>query len=211
MEQINKRLGTDYPVTFYWTDCKWNPRNPEYKKVSREYPFQLISGRVHHTMTMTVLCPYLSETDTECMEPLNEEFTYSMPEHQGIPNESSLPGDQEMHFKAGSVSIPVCALNRADGEAMHIKTGDIITLENVFKKKIRGKAFLTDEIMPGIIKTAFGPGGQKASGIGFINHTCEYTPNINELHDPDNINVITGTPGFGDIMVKIIKTSEGSS
>jgi hypothetical protein len=59
--------------------------------------------------------------------------------------------------------------------------------------------------MPGVIKTAFGPGGQQASGIGFMNHTSEYTPNINELHDPDNFNRFTGTPGFGDIMVKIVK------
>ncbi|MCK5505814.1 MAG: hypothetical protein KAJ10_11665 [Thermodesulfovibrionia bacterium] len=59
--------------------------------------------------------------------------------------------------------------------------------------------------MPGVIKVPFGPGGQKASGLGFINNIHSYTPNINELHDPDNFNQLTGTPGFGDIMVRVTK------
>ena len=108
-------------------------------------------------------------------------------------------------FKTNSISIPILALNSRDGESLCLKTGDIITLENPLQKKIKGKVFLTEEIMPGVIKTAFGPGGQKASGIGFMNHVSEYTPNINDLHDPDNFNRLTGTPGFGDIMVKIRK------
>ena len=88
---------------------------------------------------------------------------------------------------------------------MQLKTGDLISLETPLKKMITGKVFLTEEVMPGVIKTAFGPGGQKASGLGFINNISEYTPNINELYDPDNFNRLTGTPGFGDIMVRIVK------
>jgi anaerobic selenocysteine-containing dehydrogenase len=99
-------------------------------------------------------------------------------------------------------------MNRTDGERLRIKTGDIIVLENPLKKKIRGKAFLTDGIMPGTVKTAFGPGGQKASGRGFTDRTAGYTPDINELHDPENISPFTGAPGFGDIMVKITRESE---
>jgi anaerobic selenocysteine-containing dehydrogenase len=208
IEQINKRFGTGYPTTFYWADCKWNPKNPAFNAISEKYPFQLISGRVHHSMTMTVVCPYLAETDTECMERLNDDFDYAMPELDDIPNEYSIPENQNTLFKAGSVSIPVFALNRSDGENLRLKTGDSIILENPFKKRIKGKAFLTEEIMPGVIKTPFGPGGQKASGLGFINNTCEYTPNINELYDPDNFNRLTGTPGFGDIMVKVIKATD---
>ena len=205
LENINKKFGTDYPTTFYWSDCKWNPKNPLFKKISKEYPFQLISGRVHYAMTMTVVCPYLAETQTECMKPLNDDFKYTMPEQKNVPEKYSIPDEREVSFNAGSVSIPVFAFNSTDAEFLGIKIGDIVTLENPLKKSITGKVFVTEEIMPGVIKTAFGPGGQKASGIGFINNTAEYTPNINELFDPKNISVFTGMPGFGDIMVKVIK------
>jgi anaerobic selenocysteine-containing dehydrogenase len=128
-----------------------------------------------------------------------------MPGNGEIPDASRISEDRESTFKAGTVSIPVFAINRTDGENSRINTGDMVILENPHKKKIKGKAFLTEEIMPGIIKVPFGPGGQKASGLGFINNISEYTPNINELYDPENFNRITGTPGFGDIMVKVIK------
>ncbi|UCD34775.1 MAG: ABC transporter permease subunit [Nitrospiraceae bacterium] len=205
LEKINKRFGTSFPTTFYWADCNWNPKNPRYRQLSRQYPFQLISGRVHHSMTMTVICSYLSETETECMAPLNNDFEYAMPPLSATPNHSGLPETGNSLLRAGTVSIPVFALNRSDGEAMRIRTGDLIILENPLKRRIAGKALLTEEIMPGVIKVPFGPGGQRASGLGFINATCGYTPNVNELHDPQNINAFTGTPGFGDIMVRVIK------
>lgn len=207
LEEFNKRFGTDYPVTFYWRDCKWNPKNPSYRDISKKYPFQLISGRVHHAMTMTSICPYLSETETECMKPLNMDFEYVMPELKDIPNKYSMPENKVIAFNAGTVSIPVFAFNRIDAEQLRIKNSDIVILENPFKKTIKGKVFITEEIMPGVIKTAFGPGGQKASGIGFINNTAGYTPNINEMVDPENMTGYTGMPGYGDIMVKVIKTN----
>jgi thiosulfate reductase/polysulfide reductase chain A len=205
IENINSAFGTDLPATFYWSECKWNHGNPLYKNIDQEYPFHLISGRVHHSMTVTAVCPYLSETNTECMEALNDQFEYSLPESANVPNKTGLQDNRENSFRPCSVSIPVLAVNRADGENLGLKTGDIVTLENPLKKTVRGKVFLTDEIMPGVIKTAFGPGGQKASGIGLMNYTSEYTPNINELHDPENITSFTGAPGFGDIRVKVIK------
>jgi anaerobic selenocysteine-containing dehydrogenase len=204
LQNINKKFGTDYPTTFYWSDCKWNPKNPLFKKISKEYPFQLISGRVHYAMTMTVVCSYLAETQTECMKFLNDDFKYALPEQKNVPEKYGIPDEREVSFNAGSVSIPVFAFNRTDAERLGIKIGEIVTLENPLKKSITGKVFVTEEIMPGVIKTAFGPGGQKASGIGFINNTAEYTPNINELFDPKNISGFTGMPGFGDIMVKVI-------
>jgi His/Glu/Gln/Arg/opine family amino acid ABC transporter permease subunit len=205
IKQINKKFGTDFPTTFYWSESRWNPKNTAYEEIKRQYPFQLISGRVHHTMTITVVCPSLAETETECMVPLNEDISYTLPASDHQPNTHGIPVNEEIIFRAGSVSIPVFAVNRSDGEMIGIKSGDIIILENPLGKKIRGKAILTDEIMPGVIKTAFGPGGQRASGLGFYNSTCDYTPNINELHDTDNFNTLTGTPGFGDIMVKVTK------
>lgn len=220
LENINRQFGTDFPSTFYWSECKWNPKNHAYRDISREYPFQLISGRVNYAMTMTTVCPYIAETETECMKPLNRGFKYTVPEIKDLPNEwkhyfhivlheYSLPEKEEISFKERSLSIPVLAFNTADGEHLGIKTGDIVTLENPLKKTLKGKAFLTEEIMPGVIKTAFGPGGQKASGIGILNNVSEYTPNINELFDPENLSPFTGMPGFGDIMVKVIKS--GSS
>ncbi|MBI4837732.1 MAG: molybdopterin-dependent oxidoreductase [Nitrospirae bacterium] len=210
LQNFNKKFGTNYPLTFYWSGCRWNPKNSEYKNISKKYPFQLISGRVHHATTMTQVCPYLAETETECMKPMNNKFTYPMPDFSAVTHNAShlsagQAGITDYEFKANTVSIPVFAFNTKDGEKLGIKTGDVVTLENPLKKTIRGKVYLTEEIMPGVIKTAFGPGGQKASGVGFLNHTAEYTPNINELFDPENLSPFTGMPGFGDIMVKVVK------
>ncbi|RJR22221.1 MAG: dehydrogenase [Nitrospiraceae bacterium] len=206
IENINSIFGTEIPTTFYWAESRWNPGNTLYKNTYPEYPFQLISGRVHHAMTMTVVCPYLSETNTECMEPLNDHFKYTMPDSADAQIRNGLQGNGETTFSPCSVSIPVLAINRTEGEALDLKTGDLVALENPLGNRLKGKVFLTEEIMPGTIKTAFGPGGQNASGLGFMNQTSEYTPNINELHDPENITSCTGAPGFGDIRVRLIKT-----
>jgi anaerobic selenocysteine-containing dehydrogenase/Fe-S-cluster-containing dehydrogenase component len=201
LEEINRRFGLSLPTTFYWHDCRWNPKSHEYQGISNEYPFQLISGRVNHAMTMTIVCPYLAETETECMRPLNKPFRYRMPEY----NDEYGLSKREEEFKEATLSIPVLAFNTADAQRLGIKTGDIVTLENPLKRRIRGRAFLTDEVMPGVIKTAFGPGGQRASGIGMFNSASEYTPNINELIDPQNLSPFTGMPGFGDILVRVVK------
>jgi anaerobic selenocysteine-containing dehydrogenase len=208
LESINKKFETNFPVTFYWSDCKWNPKSPLFKDMTAEYPFQLITGRVHYAMTMTAICPYLAETETECMKPMNNDFQYISPELKHLPNKQGIPDKQETHFNAGTVSVPVFAIHITDGKNLGIQTGDLITLENPSGKKIKGKVFLTEDIMPGVIKTAFGAGGQNASGLGFINNVHEYTPNINQLFDPDNLSAHTGMPGFGDMMVKVIKSSK---
>jgi len=205
LERLNKKLGLNLPTTFYWSECKWNPKNMEFKEISSEYPFQLISGRVHSAMTMTSICPYLAETSTECMKPFNDAFTYGMPGLIHAANEQGFEENRETSFESGSVSIPVFAMNHKDGEQLLLRTGDSIALENPAQNRIRGKVFLTDEIMPGVIKTAFGPGGQHASGTGFFGGTSAYTPSINDLFDPDNLSPFTGMPGFGDIMVRVVK------
>ena len=203
LKEINEKFGTDLPTTFYWSESRWNPSNLLFSEFKKEYPFQLISGRGHYAMTMTGVCPYLAETETECMKPLNSDFTYSIPESINSPG--CFPGAKEMTFQKGSVSIPVVAMNKNDASQLGIKTGDTLLMSTPLKQKLKGKAYVTDEIMPGVIKTAFGPGGQNASGTGFIGKTAEYTPNINELTDPENISLFTGMPGFGDIMVNIVK------
>jgi anaerobic selenocysteine-containing dehydrogenase len=205
LNNLRKKFGIDLPTTFYWSESKWNPQNFSYREIKKEYPFQLISGRVHHAMTMTTVCPYLSETETECMRLFNNDLTYTLPAERIHPEKFSFPEKKTITLQAGSVSIPVFAFNREDGERLGITTGCIVRLENPLNNSIRGKVILTEEVMPGVIKTAFGPGGQSASGMGFMNTTSDYTPNINELFDPENLSPFTGMPGFGDIMVRVIK------
>jgi len=204
LEEINRRFGLHLPVTFYWSESKWNPKNFLYRELSKDYPFQLISGRSNHSMTMTVVCPYLSETETECLKPMNMSFKYDLSNIEAISDEYGISKDK-IDIDAMTLSIPVLAFNTVDAKRLGIETGDTITLENPLKKRLRGRAFLTEEVMPGVIKTVFGVGGQNASGIGIFNSVSDYTPNINELIDPDNLSPFTGMPGFGDIMVKVVE------
>jgi len=207
LENINKRFGTDYPITFYWAERKWDPDGEAFSSLRSEFPYQLISGRAHHSGTMTQVCPHLGETETECMKPLNDSFT-DVILTPGAGSRQSSPlsvSRQNKEFKKGNFSIPAFSMNHSDGEKAGVHTGDTIILENPLGMQIRGKVYLTHEIRPGVIKTVFGAGGRSGSGMGIIRKTRDYTPNINELMDPDNINAMTGMPGFGDVMVRIIK------
>lgn len=206
LENINKRFGTDYPITFYWATRRWDPDSEAFDSLRSDFPYQLISGRAHHSMTMTQICPFLGETETECMKPLNDSFTeIILTLGAGSEQSNPYPGMiQNRAFKKGAFSIPTFSMNHRDGEETGLHTGDIIILENPLGMRIRGKVFLTHEIRPGVIKTVFGAGGRSGSGMGIIRKTKDYTPNINELVDPDNINALTGMPGFGDIVVRII-------
>jgi anaerobic selenocysteine-containing dehydrogenase/Fe-S-cluster-containing dehydrogenase component len=205
LENLNKKLGTRFPVTFYWSECEWNPKNSSCGDLSEEYPFQLVSGRSHYSMTMTAVCPYLAETETECMQPRNNGLQFTLPELKGLPKKYGFPENEKISVPGNSLSIPVFSFHPKDGEQLGIQTGDMVLLENPRGRTIQGKVFLTEEVMPGVIKTAFGPGGQRASGTGFIKNTADYTPNINELFNPENLSPYTGMPGFGDIMVKVKK------
>jgi anaerobic selenocysteine-containing dehydrogenase len=213
LENINERFGTKNPVTFYWTPRKWDPGAAALSPLRRDFPYQLISGRAHHSMTMTQVCPLLGETETECMKPLNESFTdIILPPGNESGQSPSFSGIlQSTVFKKDSFGIPTFAINQGDGEKLGLQRGELIILENPLGMRIRGKVFLTHEIRPGVIKTVFGAGGRSGSGMGLIRNTSDYTPNINELVDPGNINRLTGMPGFGDIMVRIIKHTREAS
>ena len=213
LENINERFGTDHPVSFYWAARKWDPGEAELSALRLEFPYQLISGRAHHSMTMTQVCPFLAETETECMKPLNERFTeIILPPGNESGQSPSFSGIlQSTVFKKDSFGIPTFAINQGDGEKLGLQRGELIILENPLGMRIRGKVFLTHEIRPGVIKTVFGAGSRSGSGMGLIRKTYDYTPNINELVDPGNINRLTGMPGFGDIMVRIIKHERKAS
>src|SRR3990167_5018020 len=64
-----------------------------------------------NSVILKTFCPYLAETKTECMQPLNNDFKYTMPELKDIPNKYSFPDNEEVSFNAGSISIPVFAFN----------------------------------------------------------------------------------------------------
>jgi anaerobic selenocysteine-containing dehydrogenase len=201
LAEINNNFGTEFPETFYWSEARQNPGDSHIEEISSEYPYQLITGRVHHAMTMSVVCPSLAETETECMKPFNDDFHKS----PDVPDNNVIQSGSDPAFPAGSVSIPVLLFNRTDAERLDLKSEEVVILENPRGNRVQGKVHITGEIRPGVIKTAFGPGGQKASGLGFMNNVDTYTPNINELHDPVKISPFTGMPGFGDIRVKILK------
>jgi anaerobic selenocysteine-containing dehydrogenase len=81
LENINRKFGTDFPDTFYWSDTRWNPGNPLFSEISKEYPFQLISGRAHHSMTMTTtLATSLTNTASpaKMKNPLKQEAYQSL-------------------------------------------------------------------------------------------------------------------------------------
>jgi anaerobic selenocysteine-containing dehydrogenase len=205
MERINKRFNTSFPVTFYWNDSRFDLLSSRSAENADEYNFRLISGRSHHAMTMTAVCPFLAETETECMKPLNDEFDYQLAGDDTFPEVFGIPSAGGCILKRGTISIPVFAINSQDGISLKIKTGDTITLQSPDEFTIRGKAYLSDEIMPGVIKTAFGPGGRNASGSGLLKAASGYTPNINMLLSPECRTPLTGMPCFGDIRVRIIK------
>lgn len=173
--RLNKKYQLNYPESFYWQEPAENPKNGKGKEMHKEYPFQLVTGRTHHSMTMTQVCPYLSLLETETQR------------------------------KIDSAAIPVFLLHQKDGKSCHIKTGDLITLENPDGKRIKGKALISESIKPGVIKTTFGSGGRNAPGMGLSQQIADDTPNSNKLVSPAAVTSTTGMPGFGDIMVKIVE------
>ncbi|MFN3333322.1 MAG: molybdopterin-dependent oxidoreductase, partial [Caldilinea sp.] len=66
-----------YPATFYWFETLWNPyTNPDFARYKDEYPFQVISGRIHHAMSGTQMVDWLGRIPTEDLwMPLNDDRT----------------------------------------------------------------------------------------------------------------------------------------
>lgn len=199
-----KQLGWErYPQTFYWYETKWNPyTNPEYSKYAKDFPFQLICGRVHHAMSGTQLVPWLAETPSEGLfMPMNNPFEYEIGDADG---KGQIEPKREK-FKAGSWCVGTMALNASDANKMGIKTGDLVSVENPLGKKTKTKVFVTEGIRPGTVKMGFGTGGRFTPGMGGTYAQRHYTPNLNELVDPDNLSPIMGMPTYADMMVKITK------
>ena len=201
-----KEIGfKKFSPTFFWFETIWNPHtNPAYKKYIDEYPFQLISGRVHQSMTATQMIPWLGETPVEgTWMPLNNEFEFDMLEARpgGIANYKI----EKMKFKPGTWCVGTVLINASDAKKIGVTTGDMLEVENPFGNTTKGKAFVSEGIRPGVIKIGFGTGGRFSKGMGATYKQKDYTPNHSELVDPNALSPIMGIPVFADMIVKLKK------
>jgi anaerobic selenocysteine-containing dehydrogenase len=201
-----KKIGFNkFPETFYWFETVWNPyTNPEYKKYAKDYPFQLITGRIHHSMTGTQMVPWLGEIKAEGLwQPMNEEFEAEVPEAMPMGNEPMKT--VKMKFKANTFSVGTIWMNSDDAKRLGLKTGDLVIVENPLGKSTKGKVFASGGIRPGVIKIGFATGGRFSPGLGPAYKTKDYTPDHNELVDPDALSPIMGQPAYADMVVRVKK------
>jgi len=201
-----KEIGfSKFPSTFYWFETKWNPfTNLEYKHYQKEYPFQLICGRVHHAMSGTQMVPWLGEIKAEGIwQPMNEEFEAEIPEAMPVGKEPMKTF--KMKFKANSYSVGTIWMNAEDAKKMGIQNGDLLVLENPLGRYTKGKAFVSGGIRPGVIKLGFATGGRFSQGLGPAYKSRFYTPSHNELVDPFCLSPIMGFPAYADMVVRVKK------
>jgi len=199
-----KEIGfKKFPKTFYWFETIWNPHtNPKYIKYSKDYPFQLICGRVHHTMSGTQMVPWLGQLKAEgTWQPMNNEFKAEV-------SEPKLSGELESlnrTFKPNSYSVGTVWMNTSDAQKIGVKNGDLVVVENPFGKSTNGKAFVSGGMRPGVVKFGFATGGRFSPGIGPAYKTRKYTPSHNELVDPDAMSPIMGFPPYADMLINVKK------
>jgi len=199
-----KEIGfKKFPKTFYWFETLWNPyTNPKFQKYSNDYPFQLICGRVHHSMSGTQMVPWLGQLKAEgTWQPMNNEFEADV-------SEPKISGELEIikkTFKPDSYSVGTVWMNTSDAQKLGITSGDMIVVENPFGKSTSGKAFVSGGMRPGVVKIGFATGGRFSPGIGPAYKTRKYTPSHNELVDPDAMSPIMGFPPYADMLVKVSK------
>ena len=201
-----KEVGFDkFPSTFFWFETKWNPyTNPAYKKYAKDYPFQLICGRIHHSMSGTQMIPWLGEIKTEGLwQPMNKEFEAEVPEAMPMGDEPMK--SMKKKFKANTYSVGTIWMNTDDAKKLRLKSGDMVVVENPLKKSTKGKVFVSGGIRPGVIKIGFATGGRFSPGMGPAYKSRDYTPSHSDLVDPDVLSPIMGFPGYADMIVKVKK------
>lgn len=201
-----KEVGFDkFPSTFFWFETKWNPyTNPVYQKYAKSYPFQLICGRIHHSMSGTQMVPWLGEIKAEGLwQPMNNEFESEIPE--AMPTGDEPMKAVNMRFKKDTFSVGTIWMNENDAKGLMIKNGDLIVVENPLGKSTKGKVFVSGGIRPGIIKIAFASGGRFSEGLGPAYKSRDYTPSHSELVDPDALSPIMGFPAYADMIVQVKK------
>jgi anaerobic selenocysteine-containing dehydrogenase len=193
-----------FPSTFFWFETHWNPyTNPAYTRYREGYPFQLTNGRIHQTMTGTYSAQVLSRISTEDLwEPMGEEVHV----HPVVAGPAGIERlGREITLKQGEVSVGVIQMNRVDGERLHLKSGDLVTLETPLGQTQKGRVKLCETIRPGVLRVPFGGGGRFAPGAGTLYYYRETTVSPNALVDPNTHTPIMGMPGYIDVMVKVTK------
>jgi anaerobic selenocysteine-containing dehydrogenase len=201
-----KEIGFErFPTSFYWFETRWNPyTNKNYEKYQKEYPFQLICGRVHQAMSGTQMISWLGETPVEgTWTPLNEAFESEICEINPRVKEGYETVNKK--FRAGTWCVGTIMLNSQDAQKYGLKTGDIVEIENPLGKSQRSKVVVGETIRPGTIKMGFATGGRFSPGLGPTFAHKDYTPNHNELVDPTALSPIMGQPAYADMVVKIKK------
>ncbi|MBI5910656.1 MAG: molybdopterin-dependent oxidoreductase [Betaproteobacteria bacterium] len=201
-----KRVGfKNYPSTFFWFETVWNPHtNPEYVKYGKDYPFQLICGKVHHSMSGTQMVAWLGEIKTEgTWQPLNNPFEAEVPDAQPVGREPVKVVKKK--FKANSYSVGTVWMNTDDAKRLSLKTGDLVVVSNPLNRSTRGKVFASGGMRPGVIKMGFGAGGRFSPGLGPAYQSRSYTPLHNEMVDPTALSPIMGFPAYADMIVAVRK------
>jgi thiosulfate reductase/polysulfide reductase chain A len=193
-----------YPSTFYWFETLWNPyTNPDYAKYRDEYPFQVVSGRVHHAMSGTQLVDWLGRIPTEDLwEPFNDERVV---DEVVIGDNGPSSTGRKVRLAKGTWCIGVIQMNTTDGRKLGLKTGELVELQTPLGGKTRGKVNLVETIRPGVLRVAMGSGGRFSPGLGMTYDFRDETPNANDLTDPDHHSPIMGMPLYGDMLVKVNK------
>lgn len=200
-----QKLGWEkYGKTFYWFETLWNPHtSPDYAKYREEYPFQVISGRVHHAMSGTQMVDWLGRIPTEDLwMPLNDELVV---EEMIMGENGPTATGRRVRIPKGTWSIGVIQMNRADGEKVGLKTGDLVELETPLGHKTRGKVYLVETIRPGVLRIAFAGGGRFSPGLGKTYAFRDVTPNANAIVDPEALSPVMGQPAYADMIVKVKK------
>ncbi len=201
-----KRIGFGkFPETFYWFETLWNPyTNPEFKKYAKDYPFQLITGRIHHSMTGTQMIPWLGEVKAEGLwMPMNNAFEAEVPE--AMPAVADPMKTVTRKFKANTFSVGTIWMNSDDAKKLGLMSGDLVIVENPLGRSTKGKIFASGGMRPGVIKIAFGSGGRFSPGLGTAYKSRDYTPDCNNLMDPDALSPIMGQSAYADMIVKVRK------
>lgn len=204
-----KAAGFDkYPSTFYWFETKWNPyTNPEFSKYKADFAFQLISGRIHHSMSGTQMVDSLGRINSEGLwMPLNEDREFH--EVNIGATGAELTG-KTRKIPAKTWSVGTIQMNASDAARLDLRTGDLIELENPLGATTRGRVYATQTIRPGVLRMGFATGGRFSPGLGKTAAFKDTTPNHNALVDPTALTPVMGQPAYVDMVVRVRRVGGG--
>ena len=193
-----------YPETFFWFETKWNPHtNPDYASYKEDYPFQLICGRVHHSMSATQGAQWLDRISAEDLwSPMGEAVKF---EPVFVDVDGIKKSGRTVSVGKNETSVGVIQMASSDGERLGYKSGDLVVLETPLGKEQQGRVKLCETIRPGVLRVAFASGGRFSPAAGKLFHFQKTTVNHNELVDPEVMSPIMGQPSYGDMLVRVRK------